>query len=385
MVVAMDSVIRESNDKGKDRIFDADEVDSLRVDTAAEPADPALPKLAAAWARLQDHVSATFQNSVSTCHSTVSQKKQVVVNEVDRHMIMCSTAANDGREYIVATTDATKLQIKSTHDEVVRKVGETTEEGMAKLATARAETMRKVEDTHSSITETYDRAKETTRESITCMPTASVQAEADADPALTEEQVEQLREAFSVFDKSGDGKVTAEELGRVMEECGESVTEAEIKEMIKDVDVSVDGTINFEEFKVMMARLAVEEAGLPLSKRIAKVPLKMKAQWRAGVRHAQSNVEQAQEETARAAAEKLRRAAGNVREAEASVNTAVEKTKQAAIDAKRSTVGWLDSALASVLERIVPPPEPPKPKEPVLPTLGTEVGDMDDTTNAYVW
>merc|ERR1719174_3585053 len=90
---------------------------------------------------------------------------------------------------------------------------------------------------------------------------------ADAEVALTPDQVEQLREAFSVFDKSGDGKVTADELGKVMEECGEAVTEDEIKQMIKDVDVSEDGTINFDEFKVMMGRLATEEAGLPLSKR----------------------------------------------------------------------------------------------------------------------
>merc|ERR1712139_529204 len=98
---------------------------------------------------------------------------------------------------------------------------------------------------------------------------------AETEVVLTDEQVEQMREAFWVFDKNGNGKVTAEELGMVMEECGEAVTEAEIKEMIKDV--SVDGTIDFEEFKAIMTRLAAEEAGLPLSKRIAKVPLKMKA------------------------------------------------------------------------------------------------------------
>jgi len=209
------------------------------------------------------------------------------------------------------------------------------------------------------------------------MPTP-VEAKGDDEPALTEDQVEQLREAFSVFDKSGDGKVTADELGKVMEECGEAVTEDEIKQMIKDVDVSEDGTINFDEFKVMMGRLATEEAGLPLSKRIAKgaakVPLKMKAQWRAGLRHAQGKVDEAREETARVAAEKAK-------EAEASVNTAVEKTKQAAVDAKQQTVGWFDAALASVIERLVPPPPPPKP---VVPTLGN-VGDMDDTTNAYVY
>merc|ERR1719387_1154014 len=183
---------------------------------------------------------------------------------------------------------------------------------------------------------------------------------ADAGLALTPDQVEQLREAFSVFDKDGSGKVTADELGMVMEECGEAVTEAEINEMLKDV--SVDGTIDFDEFKAIMTRLATEEAGLPLSKRIAKVPLKVKAHWKSGVRHAQSTVVRAQEETSRAATEK-------VKEAEESMNSAVEKTKQVAVDAKQSTVGWLDAALASVIDLLVPE-QPQKPEAPVYPTLG---------------
>merc|ERR1719316_1845354 len=107
------------------------------------------------------------------------------------------------------------------------------------------------------------------------------EARADAELEFTPEQVEQLRAAFSVFDKNGNGKVTADELGMVMEECGEAVTEAELKEMIKDV--GHDGSIDFDEFKAIMTRLAAEEAGLPLKERIAKgakrMPLKMKAHW----------------------------------------------------------------------------------------------------------
>merc|ERR1719387_1077888 len=115
--------------------------------------------------------------------------------------------------------------------------------------------MRKVEDTQASITDTYARAKEKT--SVLCTPLPMAEANADAEPELTEDQIEQLREAFSIFDKSGDGKVTADELGTVMEECGEAVTDAEIKEMLKDV--SDDGTIDFEEFKAIMTRLAAEK------------------------------------------------------------------------------------------------------------------------------
>merc|ERR1719454_1355412 len=112
-----------------------------------------------------------------------------------------------------------------------------------------------------------------------------------------------------------------------------------------------------------MTWLAAEEAGLPLKERIAKgakrMPLKMKAHWKAGVRHAQSSVARAQEETARAAAEKAK-------EAEDAMNSAVEKTKQVAVDARQSTVGWIDSALASVIEGLVPQ-QPKKPEAPVYP------------------
>jgi hypothetical protein len=300
---------------------------------------------------------------------------------------MCSHVAVDSAEYVSTQVDATKSQIVDTHEQVVRRVNENKEAVEAQLSMARAETMRKVEETQASITETRERAQGKVRDiTVMCMPPAAEEVEADVvqpdgdQPMLTEDQVQQLREAFSVFDKSGDGKVTASELGMVMEECGEVVSEAEIKEMIKDVDKSADGTIDFEEFKAIMARMATEEAGLPLSKRIAKsaarAPLKMKAQWKASLRHADRTVERAKEEAARTAAEK-------VREAEASVNTAVEKTKQVAIDAKQSTVGWLDSALASVIERFVPAPPPKAPVKPDL-SLGT-VGDMDDTQNAYTY
>merc|ERR1719409_2362900 len=371
----------------------AEQVDSLRVDEPAEPAqpepaepaEPALPRLAAAWARLQDHVTASFQSGVSKCGTAVSHNTAVVVNEIDTRAIMCSHVAVDSAEYVSTQVDATKSQIVDTHEQVVRRVNENKEAVEAQLAMARAETMRKVEETQASITETRERAQGKVRDiTVMCMPPAAEEVEADVvqpdgdQPMLTEDQVQQLREAFSVFDKSGDGKVTASELGMVMEECGEVVSEAEIKEMIKDVDKSADGTIDFEEFKAIMARMATEEAGLPLSKRIAKsaarAPLKMKAQWKPSLRHADRTVERVKEEAARTAAEK-------VREAEASVNTAVEKTKQVAIDAKQSTVGWLDSALASVIERFVPAPPPKAPPPPPNMSLGT-VGDMDDTQNA---
>nr|UPU99500.1 jGCaMP8f [synthetic construct] len=71
---------------------------------------------------------------------------------------------------------------------------------------------------------------------------------------LTEEQIAEFKEAFSLFDKDGDGTITTKELGTVMRSLGLNPTEAELQDMINEVDADGDGTIDFPEFLTMMAR-----------------------------------------------------------------------------------------------------------------------------------
>nr|8B6Q_A Chain A, Haloalkane dehalogenase,Calmodulin-1,Haloalkane dehalogenase,Calmodulin-1,M13 peptide [synthetic construct] len=71
---------------------------------------------------------------------------------------------------------------------------------------------------------------------------------------LTEEQIAEFKEAFSLFDKDGDGTITTKELGTVMRSLGQNPTEAELQDMINEVDADGDGTIDFPEFLTMMAR-----------------------------------------------------------------------------------------------------------------------------------
>lgn len=71
---------------------------------------------------------------------------------------------------------------------------------------------------------------------------------------LTEEQIAEFKEAFSLFDQDGDGTITTMELGTIMQSLGQNPTEAELQDMINEVDADGNGSIDFSEFLTMMAR-----------------------------------------------------------------------------------------------------------------------------------
>merc|ERR1712093_385429 len=52
----------------------------------------------------------------------------------------------------------------------------------------------------------------------------------------------------------GDGTITTKELGTVMRSLGQNPTEAELQDMINEVDADGNGTIDFPEFLTLMAR-----------------------------------------------------------------------------------------------------------------------------------
>jgi len=69
---------------------------------------------------------------------------------------------------------------------------------------------------------------------------------------LTEEQIAEFKEAFSLFDKDGNGFISAAELRHVMTNLGEKLTDEEVDEMIREADIDGDGQVNYEEFVTMM-------------------------------------------------------------------------------------------------------------------------------------
>ena len=65
---------------------------------------------------------------------------------------------------------------------------------------------------------------------------------------LTDEQVSELKKAFSVMDQNGDGQVTKDELKSLLSGLGEDVTDQMVDEMIAIADENGDGKVDFNEF-----------------------------------------------------------------------------------------------------------------------------------------
>lgn len=75
---------------------------------------------------------------------------------------------------------------------------------------------------------------------------------------LTDDQKQEIREAFDLFDSDGSGQIDAKELKVVMKALGFEPTKEEIRKMIASVDKDGSGTVNFDEFLVMMTTKMAE-------------------------------------------------------------------------------------------------------------------------------
>lgn len=96
---------------------------------------------------------------------------------------------------------------------------------------------------------------------------------------LSEEQIAEFKDAFIVYDKDGDGNMSLKELGSVMRSLGnhlkisfevlkielnklhlkgQNPTEQALQDMINETDMDGSGTMDFDEFCVLMARMLNE-------------------------------------------------------------------------------------------------------------------------------
>ncbi|KFP03964.1 Troponin C, skeletal muscle, partial [Calypte anna] len=84
--------------------------------------------------------------------------------------------------------------------------------------------------------------------------------QAEARAFLSEEMIAEFKAAFDMFDADGGGDISTKELGTVMRMLGQNPTKEELDAIIEEVDEDGSGTIDFEEFLVMMVRQMKEDA-----------------------------------------------------------------------------------------------------------------------------
>lgn len=75
---------------------------------------------------------------------------------------------------------------------------------------------------------------------------------------LSPEQIADFKEAFSLFDHDENGSISAKELGEVLKALGQNPTKNELSDMINEVDVDGNGTVEFAEFVILMTNKVKE-------------------------------------------------------------------------------------------------------------------------------
>ncbi|XP_078160647.1 calmodulin-like 11 [Carex rostrata] len=78
------------------------------------------------------------------------------------------------------------------------------------------------------------------------------------DHNLTPEQISELHQVFLLFDRNNDGCISREELAVVIHQLGLNPTEVDLLDMIREVDIDGNGTIEFHEFISLMSRKLME-------------------------------------------------------------------------------------------------------------------------------
>ena len=73
---------------------------------------------------------------------------------------------------------------------------------------------------------------------------------------FTEDQYAEYKETFTLFDKAGKGNISIIELGNIMNSLGLGISTSELKEILKELNVSGKDTIDFEDFLSLMVNMA---------------------------------------------------------------------------------------------------------------------------------
>merc|ERR1711879_904391 len=67
-------------------------------------------------------------------------------------------------------------------------------------------------------------------------------------PKLNDQEFLQAKEAFMLYDTSGDEKLDSKEIGQLLRALGMTPTHLQVREIIREFDKDKSGTIEFNEF-----------------------------------------------------------------------------------------------------------------------------------------
>ncbi|XP_068435066.1 calcium-binding protein 5-like [Clinocottus analis] len=80
---------------------------------------------------------------------------------------------------------------------------------------------------------------------------------------LTNDEIDELREAFIEFDKDKDGFISCKDLGNLMRTMGYMPTEMELIELSQNINMNLGGRVDFDDFvELMTPKLLAETAGM---------------------------------------------------------------------------------------------------------------------------
>merc|ERR1711974_323744 len=63
----------------------------------------------------------------------------------------------------------------------------------------------------------------------------------------------ELKEAFRIYDKEGNGYISTDVLKEILRELDNKLTEEDLDNIVDEVDEDSSGTLDFDEFMEMMA------------------------------------------------------------------------------------------------------------------------------------
>ncbi|XP_039074153.1 centrin-1 [Hyaena hyaena] len=91
------------------------------------------------------------------------------------------------------------------------------------------------------------------------LPSTSQKRKVGPKPELTEDQKQEVREAFDLFDADGSGTIDVKELKVAMRALGFEPKKEEMKKMISEVDKEGTGKISFNDFLAVMTQKMAEK------------------------------------------------------------------------------------------------------------------------------